>query len=143
MLNGTPGEAITYKRGLRQGDPLSHMLFILVINTLNLMVSKVAEEGLLQPLSSRSIHHRFSLYVDDVVLFLRPAAADVSLIMQILQLFGEASCQKTNIQKRSAVPIHYSATDVESVQNYLPYQVEEFPIKYLGLPLSLKKLTRL
>jgi hypothetical protein len=52
MLNGTSGEAITHKRGLHQGDPLSPMLFILIMDTLNLMVSKAAEEGLLQPLSS-------------------------------------------------------------------------------------------
>jgi hypothetical protein len=118
------------------------MLFILIMDTLNLMVSKATEEGLLQPLSSRSIHHRVSLYADDVVLFLWPTAANVSLVMQILQLFGEASGLKTNIQKSTIVPIHCLATDLETVQNYLPCQVEKFPIKYLGLPLSLKKLTR-
>jgi hypothetical protein len=47
LLNGIPGETITHKRGLRQEDPISPMLFILVMVTLNLMVSKAAVERLL------------------------------------------------------------------------------------------------
>jgi hypothetical protein len=60
------------------------MLFILVMDTLNLMVSTASDEGLLQPLSSRSIQHRVSLYEDNVVLFLWSAAVDINLTMQIL-----------------------------------------------------------
>jgi hypothetical protein len=36
------------------------MLFILGMDVLNLMVAKASNEGLLQPLSSRSIQHRIS-----------------------------------------------------------------------------------
>jgi hypothetical protein len=70
LLNGIPGEPITHQRGMRQGDPLYPMLFILVMDVLNLMVTKASADGLLQPLSSRSIQHRLSLYADDVVIFL-------------------------------------------------------------------------
>lgn len=142
LLNGVPGEFISHRRGLRQGDPLSPMLFILVMDTLNLMVTRASEAGLLQLLSSRSIQHRLSLYANDVVFFLRPAATDIDLTISMLQLFGEASGLKTNIQKSSVAPIQCSAQDIEVVQTRLPCQLTEFPVKYLGLPLSLKKLTK-
>jgi hypothetical protein len=142
LLNGMPGDSITHKRGLHQGDQLSPVLFILVMDILNLMVFKAADERLLQPHSSRSIQHRVSLYADDVVMFVRPAAVDIDLTVGILHLFGEASGLKTNIQKNSAAPICYSATDMEVIQGCLTCRVEEFPIKYLGLPLSLKKLKK-
>jgi hypothetical protein len=38
---------------LSQGDPLSPLLFILVMDIINLALAKVAEAGLLQPLSPR------------------------------------------------------------------------------------------
>jgi hypothetical protein len=55
LLNGVPRDFINHQRGLRQGDPFSLMLFIIVMDALNLLISKAAEAGLLQPLSSRSI----------------------------------------------------------------------------------------
>lgn len=142
LLNGIPGESITHRRGLRQGDPLSPMLFILVMDTLNLLISQATVDGLLQPLSSRSIQHRLSLYADDVVLFLRPAASDIDITTGILELFGEASGLCTNIQKSSVTPIQCTEAELSAVQERLPCQINYFPVKYLGLSLTIKKLTK-
>ena len=142
LLNGIPGDFIQHRRGLRQGDPLSPMLFILVMDVLNWMVTRASEAGLLQPLSRRPIQHRISLYADDVALFLRPAAEDISLTLSMLQLFGDASGLKTNVQKSSVMPIQCSEDDMAVIQSLLPCEIMNFPCKYLGLPLSLKKLTK-
>ena len=142
LLNGTPGDFILHKRGLRQGDPLSPMLFILVMDVLNSMVTRTSEAGLLQPLSSRPIQHRISLYADDVAIFLRPAAADINLTLQLLQLFGDASGLKTNVQKSNVLPIQCSEVDLATIQDLLPCEVLNFLCKYLGLPLTIKKLTK-
>jgi hypothetical protein len=50
------------------------MMFILVMDVLGHMISKAANEGLLLPLSKMAFKHRISMYTDDIVLFLRPAA---------------------------------------------------------------------
>jgi hypothetical protein len=85
-------------------DSLSPLLFIIVMDVLNGLIVKAADGGLLQHLSTRSIQHRISLYADDVVMFLRPAASDLHMVTMILDLFGDASGLKTNIQK-SSVPL--------------------------------------
>jgi len=118
------------------------MLFILVMDVLNWMITRASEAELFQPLSRRPLQHRISLYADDVALFLRPAAADISLSLRILDLFGDASGLKTNVQKSNVLPIHCSEENMSLVQNLLPCEVLEFPCRYLGLPLSTRKLTR-
>jgi hypothetical protein len=104
VLNGIPGQSIRHRRGLGQGDPLSPMLFILVMDVLNLLITRATEAGLLQPLSSRPFKHRLSLYADDVVLFLRPATYDINTTTTILQLFKKAFGLHTNMTK-SSVPL--------------------------------------
>lgn len=118
------------------------MLFILVMDVLSHLVSKAAANGLLQPISSRVTHHQISLYVDDVVIFLRPALDEMDIIIKLLQLFGDGSGLKTNIQKSNVFPIQCTEPDRVLIQEHLPCEVLDFPCKYLGLPLSTKKLTR-
>jgi len=142
LLNGSPGEKIYNQRGLRHGDPLSPMLFIMVMDVLCHLVKKVADEQLLQPLATRALQHRISLYADDVVLFLRPSANDIEITLDILQLFGNASGLTTNLQKSSVLPIQCNEDDKSVLQESLPCQVSEFPCKYLGVPLSPYKLTK-
>jgi hypothetical protein len=82
VLNGEPGEFIYHQRGLRQGDPLSPMLFILVMGVLNSLFAKAKLEGLLRPLHSTG--WRLSLYADDVALFIRPEHDDLWLTKSLL-----------------------------------------------------------
>jgi hypothetical protein len=84
MLNGSPGDTIFYRRGLRQGDPLSPILFILVMDVLGHLVMAVEAEGLLQSLTFVSLNNRISIYADDVVLFLRPLSQDIHMVLDIL-----------------------------------------------------------
>jgi hypothetical protein len=52
LLNNTPGERIYHGRGLRQGDPLSPMLFLLVMEALSGLICRVDAWSLLQSLPS-------------------------------------------------------------------------------------------
>jgi hypothetical protein len=96
LVNGIPGDTILHRRGLRQGDPLSPMLFILAMDVLGFLFAKAENDGFLQSLSTRTVHHRVS-YVDDVVLFLHPVEGDISITINILDIFGEASGLRNNV----------------------------------------------
>jgi hypothetical protein len=118
------------------------MFFILVMDVLGHLFSKAANGEMLQPLARRALPHRISLYADDVVLFIRPEEPDIATTMDILQLFGVASGLKTNLQESNALPIRCEYHDLQIIQEQLPCPLSDFPCKYLGLPLALKKLKK-
>jgi hypothetical protein len=56
-------------------------------------------------------------------------------------VFEEASGLHNNAHKSSVFPIRCDVEESNLVQ-MLPYLLSDFPCRYLGLPLSLKMLTR-
>jgi hypothetical protein len=118
------------------------MLFILVMAVLCYLIKEAANDGLMVPLTENSVHNRISIYADDVVIFLHPVALDLVITMYILMIFGEASGLKVNMAKSSVFPIHCTVENLDTIHNLLPCVVANFRCKYLGVPLSLKKLGR-
>jgi hypothetical protein len=47
LVNGTPEGFFNSSRGIRQGDPLSRLLFVLVMEALSRMMNATVEQGLL------------------------------------------------------------------------------------------------
>jgi hypothetical protein len=45
------------------------------------------------------------MYADDVVIFMSPSAADISITLSILNLFGKVSGLRNNEQKSNVFPI--------------------------------------
>ena len=136
LLNGQPGAPIAHRRGLRQGDPLSPMLFVIVMDALNRLFVKAQRDNVLQPIGVQAIKHHCSLYADDVILLLSPSAEEARAVKFILQLFGDASGLVTNVDKCSITPICGEHEAIHAFHEVLPCQILEFPIKYLGVPLS-------
>lgn len=73
LVNWTPARFFPAWRGLRQGDPLSPLLFILVMEALSRLISKAVQGGLLSGFEVGSgsaallVSHIF--YVDDALIF--------------------------------------------------------------------------
>lgn len=85
---------------------------------------------------------RLSLYADDVVLFTTTNAVDLLLVRGILQKFRAASGQHTNLSKSSILLIRCDEGLAQQARDSLRYGLAEFPCKYLGLPLTIRRLTK-
>jgi hypothetical protein len=120
LLNNQSGQQICHARGLRQGDQLSPLLFVIVMEALNGLFRFTDSSGLLSPLWSRAIKHRVSLYVDDLVVFVAPVHQDIHLVHAILEAFAGASGLHTSIHKCQITLVCCRADQIELVQSVFP-----------------------
>ena len=137
LLNGVPGPWFACKRGLRQGDPLSLYLFLLVADVLQSLIKH--SRGVRHPL----IDDRpcpVLQYADDTLILLRADLEDVKTLKKNLDDFSDATGLKINFSKSAAVPMNIDEQHLPLMIATLGCRLEGFPQTYLGLPLSPHKL---
>ncbi|XP_020271446.1 uncharacterized protein LOC109846609 [Asparagus officinalis] len=105
LVNGSPTKFFSCKRGLKQGDPLSPMLFNIAVDVLYKMIMNNAEEGLLSSLGLKHPlnHLRILQFADDTLLFVKSSYHDISILKTILYIFEDISGLSINYSKSSLV----------------------------------------
>jgi hypothetical protein len=91
MLNGVPGRWITCRRGLRQGDPISPYLFIIVADVLQRLIQKASTNGdLCHPLN-QTIPCPVLQYANDTLILTKGDTSSMTMLKQILDDFSFAT----------------------------------------------------
>nr|GEX27542.1 RNA-directed DNA polymerase, eukaryota, reverse transcriptase zinc-binding domain protein [Tanacetum cinerariifolium] len=88
LVNGSPTKEFLFHRGLRQGDPLSPFLFILVMESLHVSFQRLIDRGLFSPILIGKdikipISHLF--YADDAMFIGKWSYTNVNAVMMMLQ----------------------------------------------------------
>ncbi|GJU30484.1 putative RNA-directed DNA polymerase, eukaryota, reverse transcriptase zinc-binding domain protein [Tanacetum coccineum] len=93
LVNGSPTSEFSLKRGLRQGDPLSPFLFILVMEGLHVALSNAVSSGLIRGVKfgfpKMNLSHLY--YADDVVITTEWSSHDMDNIIRVLRVSDMAS----------------------------------------------------
>jgi hypothetical protein len=118
------------------------MLFIIAMDVLRKLFAKACSDRVLRRMEPEEVKFQCSLYADDVILFIRLTVQEATAVKEILRIFGEASGLQTNLAKCSITPIFGGEDILEQIIAILGCQVKPFPITYLGLPLSTKKVPK-
>ena len=129
-----------HRRGLRQGDPLSPLLFILAIHPIHHLLKAAKEDLVITPVLGREIKFRVSLYADDAIIFANPIKEEIDYLMDMLESFGDATGLKINNAKSMATLICCNAIDLNTVLQSFGGPTTQFPIRYLGLPHTIGRL---
>lgn len=115
------------------------MLFVLVIDTLNRLLAKATERGILRRLAARHLLTSVSLYADDVIIFCHPDRSELLTVRRLLSFFGQASGLQTNFAKCSVSPIGCTEDVAAEAAVAMGCTMAPFPVKYLGIPLGIRK----
>ncbi|GKB55422.1 putative RNA-directed DNA polymerase, eukaryota, reverse transcriptase zinc-binding domain protein [Tanacetum coccineum] len=138
LVNESPTSEFSIKRGLRQGDPLSPFLFILIMEGLHIAIKDVNHLNLIKGVSVGNPGIRLShfFYVDDVVLVTERNHRDMDNILRLFIVFFLASGLHINVQKSNVYGVGVLTEEVEDMARATGCSSGSFPFTYLGLPIG-------
>jgi hypothetical protein len=141
ILNGVPRKVVHCRRGVRQGDPLSPLLFVLAADLLQSLINKAKDLGLLKlpiPLHCSS-DFLVLQYADNTLIIMEGCANQLFFLKTLLSSFTEVTGLKVNFQKSMMVPINLSQEKLNHLARTFGCSTGSLPFTYLGLPLGLTK----
>ncbi|XP_062080726.1 uncharacterized protein LOC133785514 [Humulus lupulus] len=136
LMNGRIQGGFKGKKGLRQGDPISPLLFVLVMEyfTRLLCQSTLSKEFWFHP-KCKNLKLVNLCFADDLVIFCKGVSKSVQLIKDCFNEFSLASGLSVNLEKSQVYFGGLSDREAQQLVNKLHFSKGNFPLKYLGVPL--------
>ncbi|CAN1817498.1 Putative ribonuclease H protein At1g65750 [Linum perenne] len=135
LFNGQPLESFNPTRGIRQGDPLSPFLFILMTNALSFLINRSVNSNILKgiKLNKRGPKLTHCLFADDTIIFGEATIQEVNNIMDTINKYGNYTGQEINNAKSA---VYFSKAVSLDLQKEITDHIGCTTAKsnYLGIP---------
>ena len=139
LLNGSPLRPFKMQKGLRQGDPLSPYLFILVSETLVCFLKRAHNLNLIEAVSigKSKVSLKHLQFADDILLFAPKNHTCITNYFRLFDIFALMSGLAINYNKSAF--ISWKRDDypwVNEIANDVGCMHARPPFTYLGFPLG-------
>ena len=131
LLDGVPGRWFQVNCGLRQGDPTSPYLFLVVADVLQRLIRR--DDVLRHPIVPDAPAIMLQ-YADDTLIIMRACADGAARLKLLLDQFAAATGLIINFSKSTVVPMHVDEETRAQAVGILGCDTGAFPQTYLGLP---------
>jgi hypothetical protein len=142
-INGYIGNYFRNGRGVRQGDPLSPIIFDYVMEALAVIMDKARGAGPIAGVIPHLIPVGVShlQYADDTIIMIQPNDLAVANLKYILLCFERISGLRINFHKSEVMVMGVDQEEGPRIAHMLNCKHDSFPLSYLGLPISDRALT--
>ncbi|XP_035834166.1 secreted RxLR effector protein 78-like [Helianthus annuus] len=121
LVNGSPTAEFEIQRGVRQGDPLSPLLFILAMEALHIATESAVNcdifKGITTPGSGPTISHL--LYADDALFVGEWSEDNFHNLARLLRCFHLSSGLKVNFSKSKVFGVGVGNGDISEMATIL------------------------
>nr|GEX79930.1 RNA-directed DNA polymerase, eukaryota [Tanacetum cinerariifolium] len=134
LVNGSPTEEFQFGKGLKQGDPLSLFLFILIMESLHLSFQRIVDDGMFKgiKLGGGLVNLSHTFYADDAVFVGQWCENNITTLVHVLDCFYKVSGLRINMSKSKIMRVHVDVEKVNRAATKLGCLVFKIPFAYLG-----------
>jgi hypothetical protein len=133
-VNDSIGRYFQTKKGFREGDSLSPLLFNLVADMLSILINRAKEDGQVRGLVPYLVDGRISIlqYVDDTIPFMENDLEQAAKMKLLLCAFEQLS----GLKIKSEVFCYGEAKEIEDhYTNLFRCGLGQYPFRYFGIPI--------
>ena len=137
LINGSPSTPIHPNRGLRQGDPLSPLLFTLCMEYFTRIMKKISVmKGYKYHPLCRRIGLNHLCFADDILIFSKGDIHTIILNLAGLMLFTDSTGLEISAEKSEIFCAGMDSSIINRIQELSGFKLGELPFTYLGVPMS-------
>ena len=129
-INGALTKKIIIKKGIRQGCPLSMLLFVICTDVLT---RKIIENEKIKDITFQKVNFKITQYADDTK-FVFKKVNEIKIIFNELKLFEKFSGTKINAEKSQMLTISIQLKN-KIINEYLLFKIQD-NFKMFGITLK-------
>lgn len=138
LINGTSNFFFNISRRIRQRDPISSFLFIIIAEAFGRAIKNAQDSGIIKGVMvTKGIpnitHQQFA---DDAILLGQSTIVEGQNYKQIIKTYTEALGQIVNAEKSEIFFLNTKPEMERKMCNIMGYKKDTFPCKYLGIQLE-------
>lgn len=137
-INGSQCGYFKCARGVRQGDPLSPLLFCSAEEVLSRSILKLVDDGkveLIKASRDTQIPSHYCFYADDLMVYCKGKLYSLEALKDLFTRYASCSGQVINLGKSSIFSGGVSNNMLSTVVNLLGFNIGSLPFTYLGAPI--------
>ena len=134
-VNDDVGHYFQTHKGLRQGDPMSPILFNIVADMLAVLIGRAKENGLVGGVVPHLIDGGVSIlqYAEDTIIFMEHDIAKARNMKLVICLFEQMSGLKINFHKSELFCFGRAKEEQEAYRHLFGCEMGSLPFSYLGI----------
>jgi hypothetical protein len=141
-INDAIGHYFKTHKGLRQGDPMSPILFNIVADMLSVLIKRAKDDDQIKGLIPHLVEDGLSIlqYADDTILFMDHDLEQAKNMKLLLCVFEQLSGLKINFHKSEIFCYGEAKHYEQEYTSLFGCSLDSYPFRYLGIPMHHRKL---